>query len=473
MDDLTWEPAWRLREMMVAKEVSPVEVTEHFLRRIDKLESTLHAFITVDADGALKQAAAVEKKILAKEEVGPLAGVPLGIKDQFWTKGLRTTGGSLAFDDYVPEEDSVHAERMRSADAVILGKTNTPEFGLYPRTVNRVAGECRNPWDPSRTSGGSSGGSAAAVAAGMMPTAVASDGGGSIRLPAAYCGLFGMHPSSGRVPRHGSFGGSLTTSGVGPVARDVRDATIMFSVLAGQDPRDPSCVLIDPPDYLSELESGITGLRVGWTESYGWDGSAPGNAEYVAMARRAADRFAELGATVEAVDLDLGDNSWASHVLSGADRYAALGESIHQDPARWEKLTMYSAGTFAQASTTSAADYSRAVQKQFGARRRLTEAMEGYDLLLTPTTALPAQAATGLDTVGLDDPAANLAYYGFTEPINFTGFTAASVPCGFIDGLPVGLHVIGRPNDESLVLRASRAFEAAFPWADRRPDVAL
>lgn len=465
-DQLTWQSAWSLRERMAAKELSPVEVTEHFLDRIGQLDSDLHAFITVDPEGALDQARAAERAILAGEELGPLHGVPLGIKDQFWTKGLRTTGGSAVFKDFVPTEDSVHAERVRRAGAVILGKTNTPEFGLYGRTVNRVAQESRNPWNVELTTGGSSGGSAGGLAGGLFPLAIGSDGGGSIRLPAAYCGVYGIHPSNGRVPRHGSFGGALTCSGVGPMSRDVRDSAILFGVMAGPDPRDPTCMLDEPPDYLSNLDAGMENFRIAWTSDYGMVDEPAVDMAFVRAAKAAAERFQDLGAVVEEISPDFGEWQLAFGTVSAADRYASLGERLYGDPVTRQQLTSYGAKMFGDARTITGAEYSRALRVQFDTSRRLREAMNGYDLLLTPTTLLPPQPASGLAGAGQSDPGGSPAYGSYASIVNFTGFAAASVPCGFVGGLPAGLQIISRPNEEAAVFRASRAYEAAFPWAD-------
>ncbi|HTV70074.1 MAG TPA: amidase, partial [Rhizobiaceae bacterium] len=222
--DIHWASAWQLRQAIVARRLSATEVARHFIARIEALDSRIHSFITLSADAALDQAQAVDRRIARGEAVGPLAGVPVSIKDQFWTKGIRTTGGSCVYADHVPQEDSLHVARVKAADGIIIGKTNTPEFGMFWRTVGGVAPECLNPWDSRRTSGGSSGGAAAGVSAGFGPLALGSDAGGSIRLPSAMCGVLGVLPSNGRVPRHGAFGSTIFFSGVGPITRDVRDA---------------------------------------------------------------------------------------------------------------------------------------------------------------------------------------------------------------------------------------------------------
>ena len=222
--DLHWMPAWQIREAIVTRRLSATEVACHFIERIDTLDGRLHSFFTVSGEVALDQARAIDRRIDRGEPVGALAGVPVSIKDQFWTKGIRTTSGSRIYADHVPEEDSLHVARIKAADGVIIGKTATPEFGTFWRTAGRVAPECVNPWDPRCTSGGSSGGAAASVAAGFGPLALGSDSGGSIRLPSAMCGVFGLLPSNGRIPQHGSLGSTLFLCSAGPISRDVRDA---------------------------------------------------------------------------------------------------------------------------------------------------------------------------------------------------------------------------------------------------------
>ncbi|MFQ6028678.1 MAG: amidase, partial [Dehalococcoidia bacterium] len=261
--DLAFTPAWQLRQMLDSREVSSLELTELYLRRIEALNPKLNAYLTVTGEEALANARAADAKLSRGESDGPLLGIPVSIKDLEMTRGIRTTYGSLAYQDAIPEADSVVAERIRNSGAVLLGKTNTPEFGLQGMTENRLGDPCRNPWNPEHTPGGSSGGAGAAVAAGLGPLAAGTDGGGSIRNPSSYCGLFGIKPSLGRVPRAGSLGRPAPnlTSQSGPMTRNVRDAALLLQVLSGYDARDPGSMREPAPDFLANLEQGARGLR--------------------------------------------------------------------------------------------------------------------------------------------------------------------------------------------------------------------
>lgn len=342
--EATLLPAWQLRRLMLDGQLSPVEVVHQCLDRIARLDESLHCFITVDHDGAIAQARAAEKSIGGGAEAGPLLGIPLSIKDHFWTQGVRTTGGSLLYKDHVPAEDSVYAERLRRAGAVIIGKTNTPEFEMFSRTVSRLVPECVNPWDVRRTTGGSSGGAAASVAVGMTPVAVGSDSGGSTRIPSAFCGVHGLLPSNGRVPRHGGFGRTLFFSGVGPLVRDVRDAATLFQVLAGPDRRDPTCMTDPPPDYLATLDAGVKGLRVAWwSDCDKVDELDPAVLE---VALRASLRLEEAGARIEEHALGLSVDSLLETLwtINNVDHYAFLGQPLYEDPARRGLLTKVRTG---------------------------------------------------------------------------------------------------------------------------------
>src|SRR5579859_3414025 len=462
--DLHWMSAWQIREAIVARRLSATEVATHFIERIEALDRRLHTFFTLSADVALDQARAIDRRIDRGEPVGPLAGVPVSIKDQFWTKGIRTTGGSRVYADHVPDQDSLHVARLKAADGVIIGKTATPEFGTFWRTVGRVAPECVNPWDIRCTSGGSSGGAAASVAAGFGPLALGSDSGGSIRLPSAMCGVLGVLPSNGRVPRHGSFGSTLFLSCIGPICRDVRDAATMLQLLAQPSVADPFCRLDEPPDYLAGLDDGIKGLRLGWWEDRSLTGRV--NAAVIAAVKKTALGLGELGAMFvdDPVTIDTQGIDEAWKILDFVDRYAALGEALYSDAVSRRKLTQYARERFADAKRVSGARYSQAVRRRAEFIRSFEAAFVNCDLVLSPTLGFTAPV---IESVG---PAERIpALVAYTLAVNLAGFTAASIPCGFVDGLPVGLQVIAPPNQEALVLRAARAFEQARPWTERKP----
>ncbi|MCS7207655.1 MAG: amidase [Dehalococcoidia bacterium] len=469
VQDITWIPGWRIRELIARRQISPVEVARHFLDRIDRLNPRLNAFLTVTYDLALAQAREAEEALLQGKPLGPLHGVPITVKDLFFTKGVRTTSGSLLYKDYIPQEDSVYVERVRKAGAVILGKTNTPEFGLLGSTENRLGEPCRNPWDPQRTAGGSSGGAGAAAAAGLGPLHIGSDGGGSIRIPCAFCGVFGLKPTQGRVPRYGGLGGWPLFSQVGPMTLDVRDSALLLQVLAGHDRRDPSSLRAPVPDYLADLEKGVRGLRMAWTPDYGYAPVEPAVRE---TCRRAALTFAELGAIVEEPPIALEEMLEVFITLARADTYATLGDLVWDDPAKRILLTPYAYEVFNTGRQITAKEYARALQARLRFIAALEDLFTKYDLLLSPTMPIVAfPLGQPPQTIAGRPVHPWLGFLPFTYPINLAGFAAASVPCGFVDGLPVGLHIIGKPLSEPLILRAARALEQARPWADKHPPL--
>ena len=290
--DITFATARQLRQWIAGKEVSPVEVVSHFLERIEALNPQLNAFLTVCADEALADARRAEEETLRGEERGPLHGLPTPIKDLSRTAGVRTTRGSLIYKDDVPETDDIVVARIKAAGGIVIGKTNTPEFGHRGTTENLLGEPGRNPWDTSRTPGGSSGGSAAAVASGLSPIAQGSDGGGSIRVPANFCGVYGLKPSRGRVPSsYGGYGGWNVFGVTGPLSRDVGDAAMLLNVMAGPNPDNPMSILEDPPDFLDGLGDGVKGLRVAYAPSIG---RMPVDAEVREVVGDAARLLADL-----------------------------------------------------------------------------------------------------------------------------------------------------------------------------------
>ena len=464
--DLQWAGAAALSHEIRAKRISARAVTADLLARIDRFDSALNSFITRPGAEALAEAETVDAALADGRDPGRLAGVPVTVKDQIFTKGLRTTGGSSVYADYVPTEDSIHVARLRAAGAVVTGKTNTPEFGMYWRTIGNVARECLNPWDRRRTAGGSSGGAAAALAAGFGPVALGSDAGGSIRLPSAQCGVFGLLPSLGRVPRHGGFGSSHFFSCVGPMAREVRDAARLLSVIAQPYEDDPFCRLDTPPDYLAGIEDGIAGQRIGWWDNVAADGFS--DPRILAATREAFALFGTLGATLidDALRFDTTGVDEAWKVMDFADRYASLGQDIMADPDKAAHLAPYARTRFDWSATLPASDYSRAIDRRWRLIRDLDTLFRDVDLLVSPTLGIISPVVDPNDLT-LRIP----ALVSYTLPVNMAGYCAASVPCGFVDGLPIGMQIIGRPNEEARVLQAARAFEKARPWNHVHPDL--
>ncbi|MBM3939928.1 MAG: amidase [SAR202 cluster bacterium] len=467
---LTTLSAAAIARLVRARELSPVEVTEHFIARVMVHNPSLNAFITVAFEQAMDAAAAAERAVMRGDDLGPLHGVPIGIKDLNNTKGMRTTHGFALNRERVPSHDDIPVERIRRAGAVIVGKTNTPEFGWKGTTENGLGDACRNPWDTRRTSGGSSGGSASAVAARIVPIANGSDAGGSIRIPAGFCGVYGFKPTFGRVP--GAYEGPgawRSLSQNGPIANSVEDAALLLRALAGPDPRDATAIVAPPPDFLAAARTpNVHGLRLAWSPTLG---GAPVHPAVREITAAAAKRFEALGATVEeaAPPVDLGRLIDVFMTLMLTDLVIGL-EPVHRggnDKHLPDLLRQW----LDEARGWPAVRFAMALRDLEWHRYRWSRFFERHDLLLTPTMAVPAfyvdRFPGRIDDVDVDPR------WGFTPfciHANLTGQPAASVPCGFTaDRLPVGLQIVGRHGDDATVLRASAAFEQAQPWAHRLP----
>lgn len=460
---------------IAGKRLSPVEVVDAVLERLDRLDPMLHAFTTVVPEMARRRAMQVEADLQAGRAVGPLAGVPTGVKDLIATRGIRTASGSVAYAEFVPEEDDVVVERLEAAGAVVVGKTQVPEFG-YSGTGQTPLGEpTRNPWDLDRTSGGSSAGSGAAVATGIGPFSLGSDGGGSVRIPASFCGLYGMKATMGRVPlypgtkdeRYPGVSSWESLEHIGPLTRTVADAALVFSVIAGPDDRDRLSIPSDDVDWRRAVDGDLDSLKIAYSPDLGYAAVEPGVRAVVDRAVEVFER--DLGLTVERADpgwADPYDAFWGVVVnesdLVGLRRLAdQLGDDM--TPHLVEVL---GAGWTAEQLTD-------AVMGRKALYNAAWRFFRQYDLLLTPTLTVPPfehgiQGPTIVDGRQVEP----FAWLSFTLPFNLTGQPAATVPAGFTDdGLPVGLQIVGRRLDDALVLRASAAFETAAPWRDHWPEM--
>jgi aspartyl-tRNA(Asn)/glutamyl-tRNA(Gln) amidotransferase subunit A len=458
-----------------AKRLSPVEVIDAMLDRMDKLEPILHAFCTPTPDLARATAKRLEADLMAGRPVGPLAGVPVGIKDLVLTKGIRTTSGSILYKDFTPDEDDVVVERLKGAGAVILGKTNVPELGYSGASYNMIFPATRNPWNTERTSGGSSAGSGAAVAAGMGPFAIGSDGGGSIRIPASFCGLYGLKASMGRVPlypgtkdeRYPGVSGWESIEHIGPLSRTVADAALMMSVIAGPDDRDRHTLPEPNFTWMDTLTGDLRGRRVAYSSDWGYALVDPEVREVVGRAVKVFER--DLGCIVEEANPGWEDpfGHFFTIVLMETD-LKGMRRLIQQYGSQMMPHLVEALNTpLTDETITDAIMVRKAVTNQ------AWRFFRKYDLLLTPTTAVApfALGIQGPETID-GKKAGPFQWLPFTFPFNMTGQPAASVPAGFTrDGLPVGLQIVGRHLDDPLVLRASAAFEAAMPWKDRWPPM--
>jgi len=467
--ELAFTSAWNLAKMIQRRQVSPVELVNHLLERISRLNPKLNAYLTVCEGEARSAAREAEKRVMRGEKLAPLHGVPVSVKDLIFTKGIRTTGGSLSHKDFIPVDDAVVVERLRGAGAIILGKTNTSELGQSSTTENRFGKDCCNPWNPERTSGGSSGGAAVAVAAGLGPVALGSDGGGSIRVPAAFCGVYGLKPTHGRVPLYGGFGGMPLFSTIGPISRTVRDAALMLNVISGHDARDPCSIRGESPDFLTALDGGeIRQLRIAWSPDLGFAKVDP---EVQAIALAGASVFESLGCKVEEATPDIEEPFPIFAPIVLADEYAVSGHLLEEDV---DELMPYVKSTLAAGKQIMGYQYSQALRALERFKLSMALFFDRFDLLVTPATAVVAfplrQRPREID----GKPVGRLwGPFPFTVAFNLSGQPAASVPCGFSrDGLPVGLQIVGRCAQEATVLRASAAFEEARPWRDKIPPFA-
>ena len=457
MDGLAFLTATEQAGLVRRGEVTPTELVETYLERIDRLDPELNAYVTVCAEEAHAAASGPLPD-------GPFRGVPLPIKDLYETEGIRTTFSSRAFADYVPLFDAAVVRRLKEAGFVLLGKTNTPELGLTAVTESELNGPCRNPWDPSRTPGGSSGGAAAAVAAGLAPAAHGSDGGGSIRIPASCCGLFGIKPARGRVSP-APYGGLEGFSTSGPIARSVLDAAALLDVMAGYEPGDPYWA--PPPErpFAEEVGADPGRLSVALTTEPPID--APVAPACASAAADAASLLEELGHSVEEAT-----PPWGAYELIGwFMKVWQVMPALSDRPAgQFEPETR---ALIEAASQLNAVEYVRSTAGLRDLSRRIVGFLSDYDLLLTPTLA---QLPVPIGALEDDDPWVQFANAGrftpFTQVANITGLPAVSLPLSWSDeGLPIGVQLVGRPADEAALIRVSAQLERARPWRDRRPPV--
>jgi aspartyl-tRNA(Asn)/glutamyl-tRNA(Gln) amidotransferase subunit A len=466
-DAVLLRPAWRIAELIRAGEVAALAVTRASLERIARFDPQVHAFITVTAEEALADADMADAAVGAGKPLGPLHGVPIAVKDELWTRGVRTTAGSLAFEHFVPEEDGAAMARLRAAGAILVGKTNVPEFMCWSRTANNLGPETVNPWDPRRSPGASSGGSGAALATGMVPLAIGSDGGGSIRIPAALCGVHGLFPTPGRVPDTGSFSYSPIAS-LGPMARDVRDLALALDVMAGPDGRDQRKVPA-ASNYIEALDKGIDGLRCAWTADFGHIQTQPGLPEAI---RRAIGPIEQAGATIIPLDTAFED-FWdvlrsTGDVLAEVDGIAgvpftrsAIFLERCRKPENFARLTPFGQGA-AMAEPPSAEERDMAICRICALRARVEALFDRFDVILSPTM----QTTAPLLPEGLADPypyAPMCCGTHFTSVANLCRLPAASIACGLFEGLPMAVQVIAAHGREDVVLSICAALERAMP----------
>ena len=464
--ELPLHSASALAGLIESREASPVEVVEAYLQRIDDLDFKFNSFITVLREQALEEARQAEREILAGNYRGPMHGIPVGIKDQIWTKDIRTTGGSRILADFVPDDDATVIANLRNAGAILLGKTNLTEFAVTGFT-HRFSTP-RNPWDLNISAGGSSSGSGAATAAFLCATSLGEDTGGSIRRPAAWCGIVGLRPGWGRVSRYGLMRGVWSMDTIGPISRTVEDAAITLSAIAGYDPKDPTTWNTPVPDYRQALHGDIRGLRVGiLTELLHSDMVEPDVADAVAAA---ADTLAELGADVEEVSIPL-----AAHANAIAGALLAVEPALNMK--EWVRERLHDFGHdnrigLLTGSLVPAQAYQKAQKLRAMLREDVLAAFRTYDVLVMPTSGRQAVPIQDDPPVTSRETSSRLPFMR-TNTFNLSSAPAISVPCGFGGrGLPVGLQIAGPPGGEEMVFRLAHAYEQNTPWHTMRPPSA-
>ena len=472
---------------LATKEISARELTEAHLRRIEAVEPRVRAFLSITAEVALAQAEAVDAKRIAGEALSPLAGIPVALKDNLCTTGTVTTAGSKILYNFVPPYDATVVQKLKTAGAVFVGKANLDEFAMGSSTENSGFHTTRNPWDTARVPGGSSGGSAAAVAACEASLALGSDTGGSIRQPASLCGVVGLKPTYGRVSRYGLIAYASSLDQIGPFGRDVTDCAFLLNAIAGHDPYDTTCNNLPVPDYTANLipDVSVKGLRIGVPKEFFGEGVT---SEVASLVQAAIAKLVQLGATAEECSLPATEYALASYYIiapaecsSNLARFdgvkyglrstelaghIGLTEKTRDEGFGDEVKQRIMIGTYTLSAGYYDAFYKRAQQARTLILRDYITAFEKYDVLLTPTSPTPA-----FKVGEKADPLAMKLADICTIPVNMAGLPALSLPCGFVDGLPVGLQIIGKAFDEATILRTAFAYEQATTWHSQRASL--
>jgi aspartyl-tRNA(Asn)/glutamyl-tRNA(Gln) amidotransferase subunit A len=466
---------------------TPTQVVTEYLTRIEHLDPQVRAFLTVTRDGALREAARADARFAEGAPCGPLDGVPVALKDVLCTRGVRTTCGSRILEGFVPPYDATVVARLRAAGAVVLGKLNMDEFAMGSSTEHSAFFTTRNPWDLARVPGGSSGGASAAVAADLAALSLGTDTGGSIRQPAAFCGVLGMKPTYGRVSRYGLIAFASSLDQVGPFARDVEDAALILEVIAGADPMDSTAVDVPVPPYRAALGHGVEGLRIGVPAEYFIDGMDP---EVERAVREAIGTLEKLGARPEAVSLPHTEYGLAAYYViapaeasSNLARYDGVKYGLRAAGGR-DLIDMYSKtraagfgaevkrrvmlGTYVLSAGYYDAYYGQAQKVRTLVRRDFEQAFARVDLIVAPTTP-----GVAFKMGEKEDPLQMYLNDIFTIPVNLAGLPGLSIPAGFTQtGLPIGLQLIGRAFDEATLLRAAHAYQQVTSWHTRKPPLA-
>jgi len=464
--NLCYLSAGEVSRLIRKREVSPVEVVKAHLARVEALEPALNSFITLLPEQAMEEARVAEHEIESGQYRGPLHGIPIGLKDLFYVKGVRNTSGSKIFDHFIPDYDSTLALKLREAGAILLGKLNLHQFAYGPTGENPDYGNMHNPWDTERIPGGSSGGSASATASGQCTLAMGTDTGGSIRIPSALCGLVGLKPTYGRLSRYGMTVLSWSQDHPGPMTRTVEDCALVMNAVAGYDPRDPSSANMSIPDFTQSLTENIKGLRVGVPKEPFED---PVDSEVEHFVRSAIELLGKLGATIHEMSWPMYHESKAiSSTILMAEATAYHSQLMKRQGSRLDPKVRLrlEAGLL-----ISAVDYLQAQRARRLFYQQSCDLFKKVDLLAGPTVPITA-CNIGTEEVQIGNTLLGVIplLTQHTRPYNLSGFPAITVPCGFSrNGLPVGFQLAGKPFDEASVLRGAFAYEQATEWHQRRP----
>lgn len=465
-DVLIARPIHQLAPLLEKKEISPLELFNEAMERIHQLQPKLNSFITITEEEGRKAATEAEDEIRKGQYRGPLHGIPISIKDLFATRGVRTTAGSKVLAKWIPDYDATAVAHLQQAGMVLVGKTNMHEFAYGVTNDNPHYGPARNPWEPTRVPGGSSGGSAAAVASSQCAASLGSDTGGSIRTPAAVCGVVGLKPTYGRVSRYGAVPLAWSLDHVGPLTKSVEDAAIILAAIAGPDPMDPSSSSRPIPDYRKDMRGGIRGLRMGVPRQYFWENVDPEIQKLVSAAIR---QMESLGAMRVEVDIPALENCAAmeAHItLAEATSYHEPYLKKQADDYGPAVRTNLEAGRYLLAT-----DYVKSQRARTLLQRNFNEAFKRADVIVSPTLpALPP--LVGEVWVQSGDLREHVidAFLRFNIPYDLTGLPAISVPCGFSSaGLPIGLQIGGRAFEEGTILKFAHAYEQSTDWHRARP----
>jgi aspartyl-tRNA(Asn)/glutamyl-tRNA(Gln) amidotransferase subunit A len=473
-DAIAFTPAQVLADMIRRKQISAVEVMRATLQRAEQAQATFNCFITLCPERALREAAAADAAMAAGDDLGCLHGVPFHVKDLVNTAGVRTTFASYMYEHNVPKEDSVPVARLRKAGAILIGKTTTPEFGHMPYTEAALFGRTRNAWSAERTSGGSSGGAAVAIAAGVAPLAVATDAGGSTRIPAACNGVVGFKQSAGVVPHDMAAELFANFSSINPMTRSVADCALMLETMAGEHPSDPASYGAPAAGFIAaaRAQGSLQGLRVAWRTLMA---NSVIDREVLDLCERTAMTLDELGATVEPMDDDLDPIEPAWFAYASALWNARFADAL----PRWgNRLSPTLKRQMELGKELSAEAVGRALLARTVLFRRVQGWFERFDVILTPTltrTALPIEERLfeAIEIEGQKVDTVRRAWYPYTHPFNLTGHPAISLPAGFhSDGLPVAVQLVGRRHQDAQLLRLAAHLEAARPWHEKQPALA-